>query len=195
MTNHQIIGGTLLESMSDEEFFMFCVQNPNLKFEREPNGQIVAMSPTGFNTGDRNAEIISQLRNWNKQHQLGRVTDSDTGFYLPNGAMRNPDAAWVSHERLATVPREELERFPHLVPDFVIELASKSDYPRNMQAKMQEWVTHGCRLGWLIDPYQETVSVYQPGKNLKKVEDFNQMLSGGKVLPGFELDLSELRIA
>lgn len=194
MLDHFILEGRLLESMSDDEFYVFCAENPNMKFEREPNGQIIAMSPTGFNTGDRNSEIITQLRNWNKEHKLGRVSDSDTGFYLPNGAMRNPDAAWISHERLATVHKEELEKIPHLVPDFIIELTSNSDYPRNIHAKMQEWIDNGCRLGWWIDPYKETVTIYRPGKEMKTLSSFDQKISGGEVLPEFELDLAELRI-
>lgn len=194
MLDHFILEGRLLESMSDDEFYVFCAENRNMKFEREPNGQIIAMSPTGFNTGDRNSEIITQLRNWNKKHKLGRVSDSDTGFYLPNGAMRNPDAAWVSNERLASVAKDELEKFPHLVPDFIIELASNSDYPRNLHVKMQEWIENGCRLGWLIDPYKETVNIYLPGKETETLSGFDQKISGGEVLPGFALDLSELRI-
>ena len=194
MLEQYTIGGKWIESMSDEEFFTFCEENRNLKFEREPDGQIIIMPPTGFNTGDRNSELITQLRNWNKQHKLGRVIDSDTGFYLPNGAMRNPGSAWVSHERLASVSAEELEKFPHLVPDFVVELASKSDYPRNLHAKMKEWVENGCRLGWLIDPYKETVTVYKPDQEPRVIEGFDRTISGESVLPEFELDLKELRI-
>lgn len=194
MLEQYTIGGKWIESMSDKEFFTFCEENRNLKFEREPDGQIIIMPPTGFNTGNRNSEINFHLRLWNKKYALGQVIDSDTGFYLPNGAMRNPDAGWVSNERLATVPAEELEKFPHLVPDFVVELASRSDYPRNLHAKMKEWVENGCRLGWLIDPYKETVTVYEPDEEPRVMEGFDRKISGEEVLPEFELDLKELRI-
>ena len=195
MLSEYIIGGRWVESMTDDEFYTFCVENENIKFEREPDGQIVIMSPTGFNTGDRNSEILMQLGIWNKERRLGIVSDSDTGFYLPNGAMRNPDAAWTSKEQLKSIPKAELEKFPHLVPDFIIELVSKSDYPKNLDAKMKEWINNGCRLGWLIDPFNETVTIYSPAREPEVVKGFDQSVSGGEVLPGFELDLKELKVA
>lgn len=92
-----ILKGRYIERMTDEEFFHFCQDNKGFKFERTSDGQIILTSPTGFTTGDRNRSIIKQISIWNDARKLGRAVDSDTGFYLPNGAMRNPDAAWVSH--------------------------------------------------------------------------------------------------
>src|SRR5687768_11127884 len=106
--------GRYIERMSDEDFFYFCEENKDFKFERTSDGQIILMSHTGFMTGDRNRSIIKQISNWNDKYRLGRAVDSDSGFYLPNGAMRNPDAAWVSNERLQKLSPAELEGFPHL---------------------------------------------------------------------------------
>lgn len=194
MLGEYIIGGRWVESMTDDEFYAFCMENENIRFEREPDGQIVIMSPTGFNTGNRNSEIIAQLHIWNKGKRLGRVSDSDTGFFLPNGAMRNPDAAWTSHERLRSVAKAELEKFPHLVPEFIIELVSKSDVSKNLDNKMREWIDNGCLLGWLIDPFTETVTIYSPDQGAETVKGFDGSIGGGEVLPGFELDLRELRL-
>ncbi|MEQ8713442.1 MAG: Uma2 family endonuclease [Cyclobacteriaceae bacterium] len=187
------IKGQVLERMSDDEFFLFCQENSDTKFERNANGEIIIMSPTTFNTGDRNAEIITQLRLWNKKYELGRVVDSDTGFYLPNGSMRNPDAAWVSNELLKSIPESELDKFPRLTPEFVIELKSVSDRIASQQAKMEEWMANGCQLGWLIDPEKEMVYVYSAGQ-VSTINGFDQQLSGAPLLPGFELNLSELRL-
>ncbi len=187
------IKGQVLERMSDDEFFLFCQENSDTKFERNANGEIIIMSPTTFNTGDRNAEIITQLRLWNKKYELGRVVDSDTGFYLPNGSMRNPDAAWVSNELLKSIPESELDKFPRLTPEFVIELKSVSDRIASQQAKMEEWMANGSQLGWLIDPEKEMVYVYSAGQ-VSTINGFDQQLSGAPLLPGFELNLSELRL-
>ena len=185
--------GKYIERMTDDEFFHFCQENQELKMERTSSGQIIIMSPTFFSTGDQNSEIITQLRNWNKKYKLGKAVDSDTGFYLPNGAMRNPDAAWVSHERLKQIDPSELNKFPHLVPDFIVELKSSSDRIHDLKIKMQEWMTNGCRLGWLIDPDEEVVYVYE-GTEMREHKGFDASLSGEPVLPGFELVLSELRV-
>jgi Uma2 family endonuclease len=185
--------GSYIERMSDEEFFHFCQENREFKFERTPDGQILLMSPTTFLTGDRNGEIISQLRIWNKKYKLGRTVDSDTGFYLPNKALRNPDAAWVSNERLSKISAEELNQFPHLCPDFIVELRSKGDSIAALKSKMKEWMDNGCRLGWLIDADEEVVYIYYEGKETTH-KDFDKPLSGEPVLPKFELILSELRV-
>ncbi len=187
------IKGSYIEQMTDEEFFRFCQDNRDLKFERTCEGQIILMSPTFFRTGDQNSEIITQLRIWNKRKKLGRVVDSDTGFYLPNGAMRNPDAAWVSFERLNEVDPSELDKFPHLVPDFIVELKSKSDRIQNLQEKMKEWMSNGCRLGWLIDADEEVIYIYE-GNNERVHQGFDTELSGEPVLQGFSFVLSELRV-
>ncbi len=185
--------GRYIERMTDGEFFYFCQDNKDFKFERTFEGQIILMSPTTFVTGDRNSEIISQLRIWNKKYKLGRTVDSDTGFYLANGAMRNPDAAWVSKERLNEISQEELNKFPHLCPDFIVELRSKGDTLKELKAKMKEWMDNGCRLGWLIDADEETIYVYYNSQETVH-NGFDNPLSGEPVLPGFTLILSELRV-
>jgi Uma2 family endonuclease len=189
-----LVKGSYIESMTDEEFFRFCQDNRDVKFERTSTGQIIIMSPTTYLKGKRNNRILFQLNLWNEKYKLGDTVDSDTGFYLANGSMRNPDAAWISKEKLATVPRAELDSFPHLCPDFIIELKSKSDSLSDLKNKMQEWIDNGCQLGWLIDADEEVVYIYEPGKDIITHTDFNTPLSGSPLLPGFELILSELRV-
>lgn len=178
--------------MSDEEFFYFCQDNRDFKFERTPDGQIILMPLTHYVTGKRNNEILFQLTQWNKKFKSGECVDSDTGFYLPNGAMRNPDAAWISWDRLKTVSKEDLQTFPHLCPDFIVELKSSSDRLASLKAKMKEWMDNGCRLGWLVDADEEVVYVYHSGEETAH-KGFDKPLSGEPVLPGFELILSELK--
>lgn len=185
--------GSYIERMTDEEFFYFCHDNKDFKFERTSEGQIILMSPTGFITGDRNRSIIKQISIWNDQYKLGRAVDSDTGFYLANGAMRNPDSAWVSNERLKNISAEELKGFPHLCPDFIVELKSASDRIEDLKKKMNEWMHNGCRLGWLIDADEEIVYVYHNSQETIH-NGFDNPLSGERVLPGFSLILSELRM-
>ncbi len=189
----RVLKGQYIEQMSDDEFFHFCQDNRDFKFERTADGQIIFMSPTTFITGDRNREIIVQLSLWNKKYKLGRVVDSDTGFYLPNGAMRNPDTAWTSNERLKNVTDEELNSFPHVVPDFIVELKSKRDRIQDLKLKMQEWMSNGCLLGWLIDADEEVVYVYANGvEEIHK--GFDSPISSEPILKGFQLVLSELRV-
>jgi Uma2 family endonuclease len=77
---------------------------------------------------------------------------TSTGFYLPNGANRSPDACWISQERWDTLTEEQKGTFANICPDFVVELRSSSDTLKSLQEKMQEYMDNGARLGWLIDP-------------------------------------------
>ncbi|KAI9131680.1 Uma2 family endonuclease [Acaryochloris sp. CCMEE 5410] len=182
---------TLRINLSDEQFFQLCQDNSDLKFERTTLGELVIMPPTGGLTGDRNADLTFQLRAWNRQTRLGKSFDSSTGFQLPNGANRSPDASWVAIERWNALTPTEQERFVPLCPDFVVELRSASDALAPLQAKLQEYMEHGARLGWLIDPKQQVVEIYRPNQPAEVVQAPTQ-LSGEPVLPGFVLDLSTI---
>lgn len=194
MENIFTLRGKTIEKMDDDEFFHFCQENANLKFERDSKGQIIIMSPTAILSGDRNSEINFQLRAWNKKKKSGRIVDSDTGFYLKNKAMRNPDAAWISNEQFNKLSEKEIKKsFAYVCPDFIVELKSYSDTIESLKSKMNEWMENGCRLGWLIDADSETVYIYELNKSERIHQGFDLPLSGEPVLSGFELILSELR--
>ncbi|NEO47374.1 MAG: Uma2 family endonuclease, partial [Moorea sp. SIO4A3] len=58
-------------NLTDEQFFQLCQDNHDLKFERNANGDLIIMSPTGGSTGNRNLEIGYQLQAWSRQNKLG----------------------------------------------------------------------------------------------------------------------------
>ena len=182
-----------LERLTDDEFFHFCQQNRDLRIERTCEGEVIIMSPTGTRTGLRNSEINFQLQSWNKQRQAGYVFDSSTGFKLPNGSERSPDASWVSREKWEALSSEEQEKFAPLCPEFVIELKSPSDLLPTLRDKMEVWMSNGCRLGWLIYPELETVFIYRADGSRDELHGFGRRVSGEDVLPGFELELVALR--
>ena len=85
------------------------------------------MPPAGGETGDRESEIIMQLRIWAKRDGTGKAFGSSTGFTLPNGAMRSPDAAWFPLSRWNALTAKQRKKFLPLCPDFVVELRSPTD--------------------------------------------------------------------
>ncbi|ACK64182.1 protein of unknown function DUF820 [Rippkaea orientalis PCC 8801] len=177
--------------LTDEEFYQICQDNRDLRFERNAKGDLFIMPPTGGETGERNSEINFQLRLWNKQYQLGQVFDSSTGFTLPNGAQRSPDASWIPLETWHNLTPKQRETFLPLCPDFVIELRSASDSLKSLQEKMKEYLENGTRLGWLINRKDRQVEIYRLGKEVEILEN-PQTLSGEDVLPNFVLDLTSI---
>lgn len=174
--------------LSDDQFYELCRANRDLRIERAQAGELILMPPTGGETGRRNASITVQLGIWNQQVSLGEVFDSSCGFKLPNGADRSPDASWVTSQRWHRLTPEQKEKFPPICPDFVIELRSSSDRLSSLQAKMQEYIDNGARLGWLLNRKDQQVEVYTPHKPVEVLHN-PSVLSGEPVLPGFELKL------
>jgi Uma2 family endonuclease len=107
---------------------------------------------------------------------------------LPRGGERSPDVAWVQLDRWNALTLEQQEKFPPLCPDFVIELRSRTDVLETLQDKMQEYLSNGLQLGWLINPQDEQVEVYRLNQ-AKETFSFPVDLSGESVLPGFVLCL------
>jgi len=177
--------------LSREQFYQICQDNPDLKLERTATGNLVIMSPTGGETGRKNASLIVQVGLWNEQTQLGEVFDSSTGFSLPNGADRFPDVAWLEKSHWEALSPQQKEKFIPLSPDFVIELLSPTDNLKHVQAKMQEYIENGCQLGWLINQKQKIVEVYRPGKETE-ILNAPASLSGENVLPNFTLILTKI---
>lgn len=177
--------------MSADEFWEFCARNRKLRAELTKDGDVIIMPPTGFETSDRNVEIVMQLAIWAKADKSGKVTDSNGGFVLKNGAVYAPDASWTDKKRLEVFSADELKKFLPLCPDFVIELRSESDNLSDLQNKMQEYIENGARRGWLIDPKNKRVSIFRANGEVEILEN-PKTVSGEDVLVGFELDLTEI---
>jgi len=177
--------------LTDEQFYQLSNNNRDLRFERNANGDLLIMPPTGGETGNRNIEIAYQLQAWSRQDKSGLAFDSSTGFKLPNGANRSPDAAWIPLTKWDALTKIQQQRFLPLCPDFAIELLSPSDKLAKIQEKMQEYLDNGMKLGWLINRQNQQVEIYRQGKEVE-VLDCPNSLSGEDILPMFRLDLQSI---
>jgi Uma2 family endonuclease len=177
--------------LTDDEFFAFCAQNRDVRIEQTKEGDWIIMPPTGFETGSRNSELCRQVGNWAHQDGTGVAVDSSTGFVLPNGAKRSPDAAWVRRDRLAALTPAQKQKFLPLAPDFAAELRSPSDALAAVQEKMAEYLENGTRLGWLLDTQGRRVHVYRADVPVQVLEAPTS-LSGDPEMPGFTLDLAPI---
>ncbi|MGM3308471.1 Uma2 family endonuclease [Anabaena sp. WFMT] len=182
---------TITLKISHEQFVDLALANRDLQLERTATGELIIMPPTGSDTGNKNLDMEGQLWLWNRQTKLGKAFNSSTGFHLPNGADRSPDASWVRQERWDALSLEQQETFAPICPDFVLELRSKTDSLEKLQAKMREYIENGACLGWLIDRKNQRVEIYRPGKNVEVLEHPASLL-GEDILPGVVLDLTEV---
>ena len=178
--------------MSDEQFEEFCVRNRDLRIERTAEGEVIVMSPTGTDTGSKSGELFRQVANWNVDSgEPGTTFDSSTGFSLPNGAQRSPDASWIENTRYDALTDDEKAGFAPVCPDFVAELMSPSDNLADTQAKMAEYIANGARLGLLIDRRNRQVHVYRPGQQVQILDDPAEV-SCDPELPGLILRMNRI---
>ncbi len=183
--------GTFVQNMSDEDYYLFCRENPDLHIERTAEGDLIIMAPTGGKTGQRNALLTAKFVLWAESDGTGIVFDSSTEFRLPNGAMRSADVSWVRRERWEVLTDKQQEQFPPLCPDFVLKLRSPTDSLGLLQEKMQEYIDQGAELGWLLDPRTRRVYVYRPNAAVEIMEN-PATVSGDPTLPGFVLTLADI---
>jgi len=174
--------------MTDDEFAEFCAEHSDYFIEMTADGELLIMPPNYSLTGAQCAQIIRRLAEWGDLQEGGIVTDGTSGFVLPSGARRSPDAAWTSKVRLDGMDPSLLGKFWHLCPDFVVEVRSKTDRVPVLRAKMREWVANGAQLAWLIDPERRAVEIYRPGHEPETLENAVSVAGEGPV-SGFTLDL------
>jgi Uma2 family endonuclease len=177
--------------LSDRDLEILSKDNPDVRLETNSIGQLIFMSPTGGETGYRNLRLAFQIELWNSQTQLGKVFDSSTGFKLSNGAVRSPDVSWIPISKWNALSREQRRKFLPIDPDFVIELMSPTDELRTTQQKMEEYMSCGVKLGWLINPDVQQVEIYRIRQE-KEVINNPISLSGEDILPGLTVDLTEI---
>ena len=185
-----VLDTSSLGGFTDDEFYQFCLDNKDLKFERDAESNIIVMANTGGKTGQLNAEVLIELGVWNRIQETGICFDSSTAFKLPNGAVRSPDAAWLKLDRWVLLTEKEREQFPPVCPDFLIEIKSPSDNLQTLKSKMEEWVANGCTLCWLVHPQERVTDIYYKGE--VKTLPFDATLTGNDVLEGFEIKLSSI---
>jgi Uma2 family endonuclease len=174
--------------LTDEEFERMCMTSELVKLERTKDGKIIVNPPAGFDSGSANIKINHELMKWWDKHGKGRIIDNNTGFFLPDGSSLSPDGGYVTEEQLRGLTKKDRAHFLHRTPAFVIELLSPSDSLSATKKKMEAWISNGAQLGWLIDPRNRQVHIYEPGKP-PRVES-GAKASGSGPVDGFVLDLT-----
>jgi Uma2 family endonuclease len=170
--------------VTDEQIVDFCARHEGLRVERDVNGELIVMSAAFIDTSGSNADLTTELNLWARADGRGKAFDSSGGFTLPDGSMRNPDAAWILWSRWNSLKPGEKGSFAPLCPDFVVELRSASDRLPDIQDKMRMWIGTGAEVAWLIDPLRRVVEVYRDGEAVE-VHENSSSVQGNGCVSGF----------
>jgi Uma2 family endonuclease len=174
--------------VSDDELIAFSRAHEPYRIEKNPQGEIIVMTPVGRRGGKRELYLALQLESWAEIDGRGEVDGSNTGWNLPDKSTLSPDASWTSKDRLTGFSAEQLERYLPLCPEFIVEVRSQSDPIKTVQDKMDLWMVNGAKLGWLIDPYTAVVYIYRPGQHPETLHK-PDVLEGEGPIVGFRLEM------
>jgi Uma2 family endonuclease len=186
--------GSILELAEDgnaEELLrQACEMVPEgYRIEQDAHGDIHILPPVGLGSSERNAEIVAQLRTWARTNRRGRVFGPDVLFRFPDGSKMSADACWISNEKVRVIPKSRRNDVVEILPDFVIELKSRTDSFSKLQVKMRDYQRNGVELGWLIHPEKRKILFYDhPEDEVLVLNDPDTAVGKGPV-EGFVLDL------
>ncbi|MEG4499499.1 Uma2 family endonuclease [Microcoleus sp. F10-C6] len=165
---------------------LFSEAGLDYKIELE-NGRLSIVGPSDIVSSEISSRLIAFLFAWINTRRLGRVFDSAGGFIMPDTNVKAPDVSFVRAARLRQSPRY----FGELVPDLVVEIKSQSDRIKPIETKVLKFIELGATVGILIDPDEETVTIYR-STGEPTVLGNGDILTVAELFPGWELPVSEL---
>lgn len=157
-------------------------------------GEIVMMSPAGFEHGVITQRVAALLHAFVSKRGLGVVTAAETGFLLSRSpdTVRAPDVAFVSASR---IPRGRIVGYFEGAPDLAVEVLSPTDLHDaaarvRAAAKLDGWLEAGCREVWGFDPSSRTVTIHHPAAPEAVLHGTDALTSS--TLPGLTIAIAEI---
>jgi Uma2 family endonuclease len=176
--------------MTDDELLVFSARNEILWVEREANGDIHIKPIAGCRISTINIHIISAFAEWTDTDGRGKAL-ANAGFSLPDGSMRGAYVAWMHNDKWKHLSQREREGFAPICPDFVVEIVGSYDELPDLETKMEQWISNGVEVGWLIDPKEKCVTIYRPGEQPEHLAQPTSVQGTGPIA-GFELVLARI---
>ncbi len=156
------------------------------------NGELVMSPKNNWYHGRICTRLITAISNFDREHRLGAVLDSSTGFWMFNRNCRAPDVSFVPKTRLESLGFKPSERrfFPG-APDLAIEILSPNNTRAEINERLKDFFASGTQIAWIIDPENETVEVcHSPTK--RRLVGSGAFLEGEHLLPGFQFPIANL---
>lgn len=150
------------------------------------DGEIV-VSPTGLRHSEVAGKILHVIAAFLEASPIGKVYTPDVGIWLPNGNLRSPDVTFVRNEKLPD--GKSPDTFGEVVPDLAVEVLSPHDSPRQVAAKIGEFLDCGVPLVWLVDPARRTVTEYRSLSDTTQLGG-DDTITAEAVLPGFSASVA-----
>ncbi|MDZ4762940.1 MAG: Uma2 family endonuclease [Chloroflexota bacterium] len=179
---------TPTKKLTRDDYYAMLAQPENADKQFEfIDSERVEKEMGSFTPSEIAALIGFFIRLYLREQPLGRLSAADGGFIMPNGDILIPDVGYIANERMPSRPDREVP----VPPDLAVEVKSPPDRKAALRRKAQDYLAHGVKLVWLIFPENQSAEVYTADDELilLKIDD---ALSGGEVLPGLSIALTDI---
>jgi Uma2 family endonuclease len=151
---------------------------------------ILVEKPMGFKESTLASILVHHIWAFLDEDDLGIAFCPDAPVRVRPGRVRFPDTGFIAWERL---PNEEMPEkwIIEVMPNLAVEVLSKSNTPKEMELKLDDYFDAGVELVWMVNPKAQTITVYR-SRDSKETLTIDDILDGGAVLPGFSLSLKKL---
>ncbi len=177
--------------MTDQELLSFSARNSPWRIETNSEGDITIMTPVTGLGGTHEAYAARIFGNWVEQDGTGIDFSPNTGFKLKDGSTLSPDVAWLPLARWNALTPAQKKSFVPFCPEFLMEIRSQSDRRRDLEHKMETWIENDVQLAWLIDPIEESVTIYAPERPVQTLAR-PDIVHGDAPVAGFSFPCTRL---
>jgi Uma2 family endonuclease len=170
------------------------------EFEALPNdgkryelidGVLREMAPTVYWHGEVETNLTTLLHTHIRAHGLGRVSCGEVLYIVRRNPdrVRAADIALIRQERVPSL--EARQHIMEVIPELVVEILSLHDTVAEIHEKIEDWLTAGVQMLWVVDPFRHTVTIYQPGHDPVLLGE-RATLHGDPIVPGFRCAVAEI---
>lgn len=154
-------------------------------------GELKETMPTSVLHGIIAGRIAIILGFFVLQNKLGEVLTAETGFrlFVDKKTVRVPDVSFLSNEKLAEI--KNVNKFYDGTPDLAIEVISPSETYNDVQGKLEDYLSAGVKMVWIIRPENKIVTTYRTLSDFKILRE-NEELNGEDLLPNFKCNLTDI---
>lgn len=180
-----VLEKTIVETMTADEF----ESSPLAETHELIRGELYPIMPAGTLHGIVASRLSAYLTIYVIENGLGEVTAAETGFKLKNNSTVGADVAFIGKENLARfgVP----DSFFPTAPDLAVEVISPSNTSEEISTKVEDYLSSGSRLVWIVYPKRKVVVVYRANNMVSFLHEPEE-LDGEDVIPNFRLPLDKI---
>ncbi len=153
------------------------------------DGVLVEKAPMSYFEDSLTTVLATFLHTYLWQHRLGKGFTAGAIYEMSGGNFRLPDFTVCLKDKF---PSGKVERVPYVdfAPDLAVEVLSAGHTPAEIERNRRELFDSGTRLIWVVDPATRTVDVFTSPDDKTTLTE-HDTLTGGDLLPGFELPIHE----